>query len=45
MDQLINVLQATVNVIMILIVCKSILGYHFPWETCNCCNKKWRDHK
>ena len=23
---------------------KAILGFHFPWEKCSCCNKRWGDH-
>jgi hypothetical protein len=24
---------------------KSVIGFRFPWETCECCGKKIRDHK
>lgn len=24
---------------------KHIIGFHFSWETCQCCGKKYRDHK
>jgi hypothetical protein len=24
---------------------KTIMGFHFPWETCECCGKKYKDHK
>ena len=23
---------------------KSITGYHFPWEICSCCGKKYKNH-
>lgn len=24
---------------------KAMLGFHFPWERCDCCGKKYRDHQ
>ena len=24
---------------------KAVLGYHFPWEKCPCCGKKYSEHK
>lgn len=24
---------------------KNFFGFHWPWETCDCCHKKYRDHK
>ena len=45
MEQLIDVLRAIVNTVVILIVSKTLIGYHFPWEQCDCCKKKWADHK
>jgi len=24
---------------------KTMFGLHFPWEICDCCGKKWKDHK
>ncbi len=30
---------------VILITIKAIIGFHFPWERCECCKKKWREHK
>jgi hypothetical protein len=38
-------LQTATKIMLIAIAFKTILGIHFPWETCNCCKKKWRDHK
>jgi hypothetical protein len=32
-------------VLAALIVIKAISGLRFPWETCECCGKKIRDHK
>jgi len=45
MDQFIEILRTTVNAVVILLVCKTLIGYHFPWEKCDCCKKKWADHK
>jgi hypothetical protein len=33
-----------VNVVISFIAFKSLLGLHFPWETCSCCKKKYRNH-
>jgi len=30
---------------MIAIVVKTVIGFHFPWERCECCGKQWREHK
>lgn len=27
-----------------MVASKAIIGYHFPWEKCDCCGKKYRDH-
>ena len=39
----------TLNTICIVIIWvlafKTILGFHFPWEQCQCCGKKWKHHK
>jgi hypothetical protein len=24
---------------------KAIVGFHFPWEKCECCGHKWGHHK
>jgi hypothetical protein len=24
---------------------KTIMGFHFPWETCECCGMKYKNHK
>ena len=29
--------------IMMMVFIKTIIGFHFPWEECSCCGKKWRD--
>ena len=28
-----------------MVAFKAIVGFHFPWEKCECCGHKWRDHK
>jgi len=28
-----------------LVGIKASLGIHFPWEKCECCGKRWGDHK
>lgn len=31
--------------IVAMLAFKAILGARFPWETCECCGRKVRDHK
>jgi len=36
----------TLLLIMIAAVAlKAMIGFHFPWEKCECCGRKWRDHR
>lgn len=30
---------------MYLVALKALITGHWPWETCECCGKKWREHK
>lgn len=30
--------------LLVVIGIKSIIGYHFPWERCECCGKQWKHH-
>ncbi len=30
--------------VLVALAVKTIYGYHFPWETCPCCGKKYREH-
>ena len=32
-------------VLLILAGMKAVIGFHFPWETCACCGKKYKEHK
>ena len=36
------------NIIVLILVCavalKAMLGIHWPWEKCECCGKKWKEH-
>lgn len=34
-----------VLICLILVAIKSILGWHWPWEKCSCCGKKWSEHR
>ena len=34
-----------INIVLIVAVyLKTMIGFHFPWEKCECCGKKYRDH-
>lgn len=26
-----------------LVALKAIIGFHWPWEKCECCGRKWKD--
>ena len=45
MGALLNDLNVVVFFIISLVFGKTVMGYHFPWEKCECCGKKWREHK
>lgn len=34
----------TVRVLICIVALKALIGFHFPWERCECCGKKYRDH-
>jgi len=38
-------MQTFTIILLGLIAIKSIIGFHFPWEKCDCCGKKYREHK
>lgn len=29
---------------IVLVWLKAIIGFHFPWEKCKCCGKKFKNH-
>lgn len=29
---------------LLLVAAKALLGFHFPWEKCECCGQTYRDH-
>ncbi len=33
------------TITLIAVFIKTVIGFHFPWETCECCKRKWREHK
>jgi hypothetical protein len=39
-----KILLGTCYIITGLIALKAIIGYHFPWEKCECCGRKYKDH-
>ena len=34
-----------VKILIGIVALKAIMGFHFPWEKCSCCGKKYRDHR
>lgn len=41
LNAVINVMCSTM---LALLALKAMIGYHFPWETCPCCGKKYSEH-
>ena len=42
MEKLFELMQHLVCAMILLVAIKAIIGFHFPWETCDCCGKKWK---
>ena len=40
MDTALLILKISV----VMVAFKALVGFHFPWEKCQCCGHKWRDH-
>lgn len=38
------ILQITAKIMIYLVATKAIIEYHFPWEKCNCCGEKYKNH-
>jgi hypothetical protein len=39
------ILQKVLGILLFLVALKAILGYHFMWEKCSCCGRRYRNHK
>jgi hypothetical protein len=43
-----DILSATSLALTVsLVMCgvKAVIGFHFPWELCQCCGKRYSEHK
>ena len=40
-------LQFLVTLVIYLVAVKAIIGFHFPWERCDCpnCGRRFDEHK
>lgn len=38
-------LQDITLILMLFVAVKAITGYHWPWEVCQCCKKRYSEHK
>lgn len=38
-------MSAVAFIALALVALKAMVGYHFPWETCECYGKKMREHR
>lgn len=38
-------MEKIVLIVLCLLGIKTVFGFHFPWERCDCCGLKYRDHK
>ena len=43
MDTFCEIMRVVVYVVLCGVFLKTITGFHFPWEICECCDRKWRD--
>ena len=32
------------NMCLLMLAVKTIMGFHWSWEKCQCCEKKWGEH-
>ena len=39
-----EILNGVTLTVIFLVFAKTLIGFHFPWETCPCCGKKYREH-
>ena len=42
---MVEILHECAKFMIFAVAMKAIIGFHWPWETCDCCGKKYRDHK
>lgn len=43
--QITSWIQEVVLILLVTCALKHLIGFHFPWEKCECCGKKWGEHK
>jgi hypothetical protein len=43
--KMLEILRTIAFVLMACVAIKTVVGLHFPWEKCECCGKKWKEHK
>lgn len=45
MEEVFECLILLIQISLYTVAFKSIVGLRFPWEKCQCCGKKWSEHK
>ena len=43
-EQIYDTIRTVTQIVLMLCGLKAISGFHFPWEKCECCGKRYRDH-
>jgi len=39
-----EILRTLVLAVVCLLALKTVIGFHFPWERCDCCGRRYRYH-
>lgn len=38
-------MKLILHIIIYFVALKAIIGFHWPWEICECCNLHYSEHK
>ena len=41
---MIEILILLTKIMVCLVAFKAMVGFHFGWEKCDCCNKKYKEY-
>jgi ABC-type sulfate transport system permease subunit len=42
---LLSATSLALTVSLVMCGAKAVIGFHFPWEVCQCCGKRYSEHK
>ena len=40
-----DIMKTVLHIIIYLVALKAIIGFHWPWEVCECCGQHYFKHK